>query len=227
MTQRNTPSAGSNAPDDDLPSEPPVGRLALPPVATPFEAALSVHHERARFADAALRILRRYASEVRAFLRVRTSSRASMEEIYSVFSEDVWKGLPRVRAGGHMRGWIYVLARNALARHVRLKQRWRNRHVFADLDALPLDLRRSVATELSHIARLEPLLAELDSADRLLLEQRLVLSMAWREIATEHARAMGLTTAAEVTRVSARLRKRYQLLLQQLRERAAATRDTE
>lgn len=222
MTPRNTPGAALNAPDDNTPREVAVSRLALPPVPPQFGAALSVHCERASFADATLRILRRYASEVRSFLRVRTSSRVSMEEIYSVFSEDLWKGLPRFRGDGHVRGWVYALARNALARHVRLKQRWRSRHVFADLDALPLDVRRSVSTELSHIARLEPLLAELNQTDRRLLEQRLVLSMPWREIATERARAMGLTTAAEVARESVRLRKRYQLLLQHLRERAAA-----
>jgi RNA polymerase sigma-70 factor, ECF subfamily len=164
-------------------------------------------------------ILSRYASEVRSFLRSRTTSRVSMEEVFSVFSEDLWKGLPGVRADGQVRSWIYVVARNALARHLRSKQRWRSRHVTAELDELQAE-RRSLVTQLGDLAELQPLLAAVPAVDRLLLEQRLVLSMPWRDIAL----ARGLRGEVEIAREAARLRKRFQLLLRSLRQRAVAAR---
>lgn len=198
-----------------------VSRLALPPAPPSSATQLRLRSEHANFTGAMLQIFQRYAVEVRAFLRARTSSRASMEEVFSVFSEDVWKGLPHYRSQGHPRGWVYAVARNALARHVRFKQRWRHRHVALDLDELEPEMRRSISAQLGNIAQLEPLLERLDEADRRLLEQRLVLSRPWREIAIESASARGDATQAEIAKESARLRKRYQLLLQSLRARAA------
>jgi DNA-directed RNA polymerase specialized sigma24 family protein len=157
---------------------------------------------------------------MRGFLRSRTASRNSMEEVYSVFTEDVWKGLPQLRSDKHMRSWLYVVARNALSRHVRFKRRWRLRHTFSGLETLPAELRQSYGTREGNLAQLSPLLAELNEADRRLLDQRLVKSLAWRDIALESARAAGDTSEAFVTRESARLRKRYQLLLLTLRQRA-------
>jgi len=167
-------------------------------------------------------LLSRYAAEVRSFLRSRTSSRYSMEEVYSAFSEDVWKGLPQLRSDGHVRSWIYVIARHALSRHVKLKRRWRNRHTFSGVDTAHADLRQSYATREGNQSQLAPLLSDLSEADRMLLERRLVQAMAWRDIALESARAAGNTSEAFVTRESARLRKRYQLLIEALRKQADA-----
>jgi RNA polymerase sigma factor (sigma-70 family) len=176
---------------------------------------------RASFDRATHSILRDFGDEIRAYLRARTSNRNSMEEVFAVFSEDVWKGLPRYRFQGQLRSWIYVLARNALARHIRGKQRWRSRHQAAELDELPLELRSSLPTQLASRAQLEPLLSQLTAADRSLLEQRLVEALPWREIALNFAQETGKTSEAELERESARLRKRLQLLLQALRARAA------
>jgi RNA polymerase sigma-70 factor, ECF subfamily len=176
---------------------------------------------RASFDRATHTILREFGDEIRTYLRARTSNRASMEEVFAVFSEDVWKGLPRYRAEGQVRSWIYVLARNALARHVRFKQRWRSRHQPVELDELSSEARQSLPARLGERAQLEPLLAQLTAADRALLEQRLVQALPWREIARNGRRASELTGEAELERESARLRKRFQLLLQNLRALAA------
>jgi RNA polymerase sigma-70 factor, ECF subfamily len=165
-------------------------------------------------------LIQRYAAEMRAFLRSRTASRQSMEDVYAVFTEDVWKGLPQVRSDKHLRSWLYVVARNALSRHVRFKRRWRQRHTFSGLESLPAEVKQSYGTRQGNIAQLTPLLAELSPADRELLDQRLVKALPWREIALTSARAAGDTSEAVITRESARLRKRYQLLLLSLRQRA-------
>jgi DNA-directed RNA polymerase specialized sigma24 family protein len=139
-----------------------------------------------------------------------------------VFTEDVWKGLPNVRSDKHMRTWLYVVARNALSRHVRFKRRWRLRHTVSGLDSLPAEARQSYGTRQGNLAQLTPLLAELSPADRELLDQRLVKALPWREIALQsaHTAGAGDTSEAFLTRESARLRKRYQLLLLSLRQRA-------
>lgn len=184
------------------------------------DSAIMVHREPIDLARSLHVLIRRYAAEMRAFLRSRTASRHSMEEVYAVFTEDVWKGLPRLRSEKHMRSWLYVVARNALSRHVRYKRRWRLRHTFSGVDAAPAELKQSYGTRQGNLDQLTPLLAELTEADRALLDQRLVKSLAWREIALQSARAAGDTSEAFITRESARLRKRYQLLLLSLRQRA-------
>lgn len=197
--------------------------MTQPKLAVTPNSAIVVHSEPTGLARSLHLLIRRYAAEVRAFLRSRTSSRHSMEEVYSAFSEDVVKGLPQLRSEKHMRTWLYVVARNALSRHARYKKRWRLRHTFSGLETAPAELRQSYGTREGNLAQLAPLLSELSEADRQLLDQRLAKSMAWRDIALASARAAGDTSEAFVTRESARLRKRYQLLLVTLRQRAGAS----
>ncbi|HKU39625.1 MAG TPA: sigma factor, partial [Polyangiales bacterium] len=192
------------------------GRTALLP-----EPPREPRRQPPRAASATHVVLSRYGAEVRSFLSARTATRMSMEEVFSVFSEDVWKGLQSVREQRQMRSWLYVVARNALARHVRRKQRWRSRHVSAELDELSGDARRSIATRLGDLSILEPIIAELDDADRSLLEQRLLHALPWREIALANASSSERQPASEadLERECARLRKRFQLLMQSLRAR--------
>jgi RNA polymerase sigma factor (sigma-70 family) len=201
-------------------SEPGQSRPALPPSAPDKETQIGVHCERASFAHATSLILDQYGSELRAFLSSRTNNRMSMEEVYSVVSEDVWKGLPNFRFQGRVRSWIYAVARNALSRHRKRKQRWHSRHVAAEPDDYHAAERASISTQLDHSAELLPLLSELSADDRQLLEQRLVRALPWREIALSR----GKTSPTELARESARLRKRYQTVVQNLRRRASTMR---
>lgn len=217
------PEGGRTAmPDLNTPRDLAVSRAALLPDDPGVSAALRLHRERNGLAGAMRSLMRRYAAEVRAFLRSRTSSRYSMEEVYSAFSEDVWKGLPQVRSEAPARSWIYVVARNALSRHVRSKRRFRDRYTFSGVDNAVAELRQSLVAREGQLAQLAPLLTSLNEADRLLLERRLIQARAWRDIALETARAAGDTSEAAVTRESARLRKRYQLLIESLRKQLGA-----
>lgn len=182
-----------------------------------LESELAEHCERALFDSATQLLLRGFEVEIRGFLRARTRNRTSLDDVYAVFSEDVWRGLRGYRFEGRLRSWVFTLARNALARHAKSKQRWRERHVSDDFERTPLPARMSVAHKQERLARLPPLLAGLDDADRQLIEQRLLHARPWREIA--HA-----SGAADVARESARLRKRFQTLVRTLRVRAAARR---
>lgn len=204
------------------------GRFAIPPAAPlpPGEAEIRARCEREEFADATALIFERYANEVRAFLSSRTRTRASMDEVFSVFSEDVWKGLPTFRFEGKVRSWIYAVARNALSRHAKSRIRWGSRHVSSELDDMSSEGRRSLPPRLGDVDQLAPALAQLAAEDRRLIEQRLVLSMAWRDIAA--ASFEDRTTSDEdLDRESARLRKRYQMLIARLRAEFADTRLSE
>jgi DNA-directed RNA polymerase specialized sigma24 family protein len=151
-----------------------------------------------------------------------------MDEVFAVFSEDVWKGLPKLRVQSQVRAWLYAVARNALARHSKSQRRWHSRHVTGELEELQLAVRHSITGGAGALAELEPILAGFSHADRYVLEQRLLLSRAWRDIArdqlVQRAQDTGAAqpTEAELERECARLRKRYQLLMQQLRERMPA-----
>jgi RNA polymerase sigma-70 factor (ECF subfamily) len=194
---------------------------AAPNVALTTQAALEAqvadHCARALFDSATQLLLRGFEADIRGFLRARTRHRASLDDVYAAFSEDVWRGLPGYRFEGRLRSWVFTLARNALARHAKSKQRWRERHVSDDFETTTLPVRMSVAIKHDRLARLAPLLAGLAEADRKLIEQRMLHALSWREIA--HA-----SGAADVVRESARLRKRYQIVVRALRVRAAARR---
>ena len=195
---------------------PAAPELAMNTVAA-LESVVAEHCERALFDRATQDLLRAFAPEIRGFLRGRTRDRASLDEVYAVFAEDVWRGLPGYRFEGRLRSWVFTVARNALSRHVKAKQRWRERHISDDFETTALPMRHSLALVSERLARLPPLLAELSDADRQLIEQRVVHALAWRDIA--HAAG-----AADITRESARLRKRFQTLVRALRVRAAARR---
>ena len=206
------------------------GRCALPPEAPAEEHEIRDYCEDANFSDATRVIFDQYGGEVRAFLNARTRTRASMEDVFSSFSEDVWKGLPSFRFQGKVRSWVYTVARNALFRHSKSRKRWGSRHVPSELDDMQTEVRRSITTQLGDVAWLEPVLSALELPDRRLLEQRLVLSMPWRDIAAEcAAERAGKCAPSErdIERESARLRKRYQILLERLRGQLAATRVSE
>jgi RNA polymerase sigma-70 factor (ECF subfamily) len=188
---------------------------AAPSVA--LETTVAAHCQQAQFDRATQLLLRAFAAEIRGFLRARTRHRTSLEDTYALFCEDVWRGLPGYRFEGRLRAWLFTLARHALARHVKSKQRWRERHVSDDFESTALSVRHSLALKNDRLARLPALLAELSEADRQLVEQRLLHALPWREIAN----ASG---DPDVTRASARLRKRFQVLVRALRVRAATRR---
>lgn len=196
-------------------------RVAIVPDAPASEHLIRAQCESADYSGALRAIFGRYGAELRGFLRSRTSSRNSMEEVYSSFSEDVWKGLPGLRAQGQVRSWLYVVARNALSRHLRRRLRWRDHHVAGEPDESAGEPRPSLSGP--RFSTLTPLLGDLSEHDRWLLEQRVLRAQAFAEIARLHAPAGA--SEADVSRESARLRKRFQLLVRSLRARVGELRD--
>jgi RNA polymerase sigma-70 factor, ECF subfamily len=176
---------------------------------------------RAKQLDAAAkRALESYGSELYGFLVSYLGNESDAAEVFSQVGEDLWRGLPKFALGCSMRTWLYVLARNASARFRRSP--WNRRTGESHIDAL-IELARTrtqpwMRTEVKD--RFRALRDALDPDDRSLLVLRVDRKLSWEEIARVTLGIEAPDTVA-LTRETVRLRKRYQLLKDDLRRRAA------
>jgi RNA polymerase sigma-70 factor (ECF subfamily) len=144
-------------------------------------------------------------------------------EVFSQACEDLWAGLPRFERRASLRTWFYTLARHAASRLRRAPHRDPRR-------AIPLSEASSIAERvrsrtLPHLrSEVKDVIASirdsLDEADRALLVLRIDRSMSWNDL----ARVLGVENESDeaLARAAARLRKRFQLLKVEIRERARA-----
>jgi len=176
-----------------------------------------------RWADAATAALRAYGDELLGYLVAVTRNETDAADAFSLFTEDLWRGLPRFRWECTFRTWAYGLARHALAR-VR-RDPHRRRAVPLDdghVAALVADLRSRTATFLrtetkDKVARIR---AELDPDDQTLLILRLNRGLAWRDIARVMSPEDVEPDRAALDRLAAALRKRFERLKADLKSRA-------
>lgn len=163
-----------------------------------------------------------YGPEVLGFLASYLHDEDLAREAFSQTCEDLWRGLPTFEGRSSVRTWLYVLARGAAARTLRSPHLRRGR--FASLtaaEALAEQLRsRTAPFQRSEVKdRVAALRASLDPDDRALLVLRVDRGLSWAEVAA----VMEPDAEGEaVTRASAKLRKRFQVLKDELRARAVA-----
>jgi RNA polymerase sigma-70 factor (ECF subfamily) len=152
-----------------------------------------------------------------------TRSETDAGDAFSIFAEDLWKGLPKFRWECMFRTWAYGLARHAVARIKRDPHRRRARPLDdAHVEALVAELRSRTATFLrtetkDKIARLR---AALEPDDQSLLILRINRGLAWRDIA--RVLAPPDDPDADLDKLAASLRKRFERLKTELKARAAA-----
>jgi RNA polymerase sigma-70 factor, ECF subfamily len=168
-----------------------------------------------------------YGSELYGFLIHVIGDPDAAEDVFSQTIEDFWRGLAGFRGGCSVRTWLYKLGRHASVRHHRSP--W-NRAPRAGSSALSwlvaagrtltVSWRRTDVQD-----RWRELRQGIAPDDRALLVLRVDRDLSWNEIAevmsSESAR-FDDGSAGAVTREAARLRKRFQLLKDQLRGRARA-----
>lgn len=171
-----------------------------------------------RAAEAAIR---GYGQEIYGFLVATLRGEAEADEVFSMWGEDVWKGIGRFAGRSSLRTWLYVLARHAVARHHR-----GDRRRMAELDGnskverVAAEVRTSTAEFLRTEARdrFAELRRALPEDDQVLLVLRVNRGLEWAEI----ARAMldeDEPDASALRREAARLRKRFERLRALLVER--------
>lgn len=165
-----------------------------------------------------------FGDEIGGFLAARLLDAEHAGEAFSLFAEDVWRGLPGFRGEASLRTWLYVVARRAALRVVRERARARREVPLSQagvVDRLAQELRSATTrwrrTDARH--RLHELRASLSEDDRELLVLRVDRGLAWEDIAAALELPVGSDT--ERKRATAALRKRFERLKERIRELAA------
>ena len=179
------------------------------------------------FDTAATLAIEGYAAEVLSFLVSRMRSQSDGQDVFSMFAEDLWRGLPEFGWRCSMRTWAYTLARNAANRYVSSPDRQLERNLARTqperLSALVERVRSATQVHRRTDAkdRFRALRERLEPDDQMLLILRIDRGMAWRDIAIAIAGDSELDDEA-IARASARLRKGFERLKIALRRMAEA-----
>jgi RNA polymerase sigma-70 factor, ECF subfamily len=178
---------------------------------------------RARDLDAvATRAFTVYGPELHGFLIHLMGGESDAAEVFSQVAEDFWRGLPTFGARCSLRTWMYLLARHAASRFRRSPWR-RATGGSSRMDGLVAGARsRTQPWQRTDVKdKWRALRESLDADDRTLLVLRVDRDLDWNDIARVML-SRDDVDEAELGRESARLRKRFHLLKEELRERARA-----
>ncbi len=182
------------------------------------ETAIGARLEAGDYQAAAVETLRCYGSEILGYLYATLRDETAADEVFSQFSEDLWKGLAQFRRQCSMRTWAYKLAWEAVKRFRRDPYRRRAQPIATDeWSRVAAEVRESTAPYLRSTVRgrLERLRERLTPAEQTLLILRIDRGLSFAEVAEvigSRARPVGVVT----------LRKRYDRLKKKLRELARA-----
>jgi RNA polymerase sigma-70 factor (ECF subfamily) len=181
---------------------------------------------------AATLVLREYGGEVTRFLAAFHRDHDDAAEVFSEFAEALWRAVPSFERRSSLRTWMYAIARRVSLRHRRDARRRRTRfEPFTDSSAFFAVEAEVRSATLSYLrterrTRLTALRESLPVEDQMLLVLRVDRKLAWNDLAivlrgdeapggpTEGA----ALTDEELKREAARLRKRFQVLKEKLRE---------
>jgi RNA polymerase sigma-70 factor, ECF subfamily len=161
-----------------------------------------------------------YGPEILGVLAVRLRSTADASEAFSMFSEDLWSGVPGFQWRCSLRAWAHRVARNAAVRWATAGARSPERNLSMEQGGL-FDIAEQVrSSTLVHLrtevkSEVRRLREELPEDEQLLLVMRVDKGLEWHDIA--HALAEQDLDPDELKRESARLRKRFQLVTEKLR----------
>jgi RNA polymerase sigma-70 factor (ECF subfamily) len=174
---------------------------------------------------AATATVRGYGPEILGYLFGIMGREDGVDDAFSQFCEDLWRGLPSFRRESSLRTWAYKVAQNVAYRQARREHRRRRRVApiaeFPDLEQLADELRTAtlpyLRTEVrAEVARLREQLAP---DERSLIILRVDRRLSWEAIARILAEDAE-PDAEALKRDAARLRKRYERIKQRIRELA-------
>jgi RNA polymerase sigma-70 factor (ECF subfamily) len=175
---------------------------------------------------AATLLLEGYGREILGFLISRLCDRTAAEEVFSRFTEDLWRGLDGFRWRCTARVWAYTLARHAASHYIREARRRRARDLPISRAGPLSEIEERLRTETlasartgasSQVARLRE---RLPADEQTLLILRINRKLAWTEIAQVMLHEGEVVEDSVLERESVRLRKRYQSAKEKLRKMA-------
>lgn len=177
---------------------------------------------RADYQSAAATIMRAYGSEILRFLHARLHDDELASEAFSTFAEDLWRGIPEFEGRSTARVWSYAVARHAASRTIDTARHHRRLVPLAqaaEIAALEHQVRTAtlpyLKTEVKD--RLEKMREQLSPEDQLLLLLRVNRALSWKEVAHVVLYEGKEPTAVALAQEAARLRKRFQILKEKLR----------
>jgi RNA polymerase sigma-70 factor (ECF subfamily) len=175
-------------------------------------------------AGAATLAIRGYGAEIYGFLITFHRDEEDAAEVFSIFSERLWRDLPTFRGDCAMRTWAYMLARHSALNHRRDRRRRERRQVAwpegSALSGIVDQVRSETASYLrsERRARFAALRESLPREDQMLLVLRVDRGLAWSDLARVLREDAGPLGEDGLKREAARLRKRFQLLKERLLE---------
>jgi len=167
--------------------------------------------------------LERYGPEICGVLAARLRSTSDAADVFSLFAEDLWRGVPRFQWRCSLRSWAYRIARNAAVRWSIAGQRRPDRNVSMEQGGVYELAERVRSSTLAHLrtevkSEVRRLRDELPELDQMLIILRIDKALEWHEIAA--ALSDEDLDADATKREAARLRKRFQIATGRLRELA-------
>ena len=178
------------------------------------EAAVGAALTAGDFSAAATEAMRHYGPQILGYLASLTRNPADADEIFSMFGEDLWTGLPGFRRESSFRTWAYKLAWHAAMRFFKDPYRKRGQPLAsAQFSRVAEVVRTTTAAHLRTAVKdkMAQLRATLDPAEQTLLVLRVDRGMSWQDIAEI------MSDAGEPVAAAA-LRKRFERLTEKLRK---------
>jgi RNA polymerase sigma-70 factor (ECF subfamily) len=171
--------------------------------------------------------VRGYGPEIYGFLCAVHQGETEASEAFSELAEALWRGLPAFAWKSTARTWAYAVARNITRSRKRDAAR-RGRRLASASDSVLEGVAEQVRTQTRPFlrtetkTRLQALRDSLPEEDRMLLVLRIDRGLAWNDLARILSGGEDAVPPddASVAKEAARLRKRFQLLKEQLREMA-------
>jgi len=170
---------------------------------------------------AATAALRGYGPEIFGFLMAVHRDESNAGDVFSMFSEDLWRSLAGFAWSCSLRTWAYTLARNASYRF-RKRARRSGGNVPLSADGAGEIAAQVRTATLSYLRteqkdRFTALRESLPAEEQMLLILRVDRGLAWEELArVMHDPEEGELDDEALKRESARLRKRFQLVKEKL-----------
>lgn len=170
-------------------------------------------------------VLSGYGPEIYGFLVSTHGTYGDADEIFSSFSESLWRSLGAFDLRCSARTWAYRIARGASVDHFRAQSRRRESPASSPGKHAELAVRIRTATaehlKTENKTALQSLRDELSESDRALLVLRVDRGLGWKELALVMAGGADGNEALDDTvleRESAKLRQRFQTVKRRLQE---------
>ncbi|MDI1432973.1 RNA polymerase sigma factor [Polyangium sorediatum] len=191
-----------------------------------LERELETRLARGDLRGVATAVLATYGPEIYAFLAALHRDESDAEEVFSRFGEALWQGLQRFEGHASFRTFAYAVARKTSVHVRRDAARRRKREGgldSAELSGVMAEVRERTAAYLRTTtrSRLAALRASLPEEDQELLMLRVDRKLPWDELAVVlRGEDEPPLSAEDKRREAMRLRKKFQLLKDRLREMA-------